>query len=178
MIVSSGDSGLHIFSCVWVIFLEEKFPYGPCWPNFSNSRDHLSNISYTIPQRRRYKGPSLEATPRRKTRRRYRIYTGNQKKCPVLKAQTHLWKAQVVTTAKKSLWRFLNTSRKWVEPNHTKPSSHLQKELVHPYPGRPTVGPKWLCRCSLLWLRDMKSQSMACACSLENSGNNKTKTDF
>lgn len=151
-----------------------KIPYGPCCPTIPTSGTTLA-IYHTPSLRRTYKGLALEATPRRKTIRRYRIYKDSEEN-PVLKAQTHLWKAQVVTTAK--MWRFLDTSLKWVQPDHAKPSSHLQKEPVHLYPGRPMVGPKWLCHCSLLRLHDTKSQSMVCACSLENNGNNRIKTDF
>lgn len=102
--VGSGDSGLYIFSCRWEdtefsLFLEGKFPHRPCWPSFSNSRGHFSNIpSLTT---RRYKGLALQATPRRKTIRRYRIHTRNQKKLTALKAQADLWEPQVVTRAMK-----------------------------------------------------------------------------
>ena len=99
--VGSRDSGLHIFLCRWEdtefsLFPEGKFPHRPCWPSFSNSRGHFSNISSL--RRRRYKGLPLEATPRRKTIRRYRIHTRNQKHT-ALKAQADLWEPQVVTRA-------------------------------------------------------------------------------
>lgn len=77
-----------------------------------------------------------------------------------------------------TLWRLPSMPPKWAKPNRSKLPSHLQKELVRLYPGRQVVGPKWLCHCSQLWLRDMKSRSMVYACWLEHNGKTKQRLTF
>lgn len=99
-------------------------------------------------------------------------------KASALKSQADLWDAQggenSYTAHTWAAW-FPNMFPKEAKPTHVKPSSHLQKELVHLYPGQRVVGPKWLCHCSQLWLHDTKSRSMAYVYWLENNGKKQNK---
>lgn len=80
----------------FIIFLEGRFPYGPSQPNFSNSRGHISNIPSL---RRRNKGLALEAKPRKKTIRRYKIHTRNQQRHTALNHKLIYERHRVATIA-------------------------------------------------------------------------------
>lgn len=111
MIVSSGDSGSHIFSCVWVNFLEGKSPMDLAGPTIPTLGTTLAIYHTPSLRRRTYKGLAWEATPRRKTIRRYRIYKESE--------ETQFWKHRLI--CERHRW--------WQQQrNHGGFSTHLSSE--------------------------------------------------